>query len=296
MQIIDGKLLSSELLQKLTEQVDIFFHQTGITPCLHIVAVGSNPASQSYIRSKVKAGGKVGIKCVVSTFPESTRTQELVDYIQSLNKDDSVHGVIIQLPLPPLIDTSKVLNTLSPKKDVDGFTFENQGKLLSGKPLFTPCTPMGIMYALEKYQINTKGAHAVVIGRSDIVGKPIAALLTQANATVTLCHSYTTHLEKLTRQADIIVSAAGQPNLIHAYKIKNFATVIDVGINRVPDPKSEKGYKIVGDVNFSSTSARAAYITPVPGGVGLLTVAMLLKNTLKAAQLFKDEKLGATNR
>ena len=293
MQIIDGKLLSAELLQSLTEQVDIFNQQTGITPCLHIVSVGTDPASQSYIRSKVKAGNKVGVNCVVDTFLESIQTQDLVDYVESLNKDDSVHGVIIQLPLPQHIDASRVLNTLSPKKDVDGFTFENQGKLLSGKPLFVPCTPLGVMYALERYKIETDGVFAVVVGRSDIVGKPMAALLTQANATVTLCHSHTKHLEKITRQADIVVSAVGKPNIIHAFMIKNHSTIIDVGINRVPDPKSDKGCKIVGDANYQSVSARAAYLTPVPGGVGLLTVAMLLKNTLKAAQLFKDEKLGA---
>ena len=218
-------------------------------------------------------------------YSETISEQKLTACVQNLNADDTVDGILIQLPLPYPLDSKRILAPLDPAKDVDGFTPENLGRLLTGSSGFIPCTPQGIMYALRQYGILLSGAHAVIVGRSAIVGKPLAALLTVADATVTLCHSKTKDLAALTRQADILIAAAGHPALITGSMIKKGAAVIDVGINRVPDSTAPKGSRLTGDVDFESAAEQASWITPVPGGVGPLTVAMVLRNTLRAAQL-----------
>ena len=226
-----------------------------------------------------------GMQSKTISYPAAVSERELLQCIQTLNADDTVDGILIQLPLPASLDKRRILAALDPQKDVDGFTAENLGRLLTDEPRFIPCTPQGILYALREYRIPISGAAAVIVGRSTIVGKPLAALLTALDATVTLCHSKTENLATITRRADILIAAAGSPALITGDMIKQGAAVIDVGINRVPDPSSPKGKKLTGDVDFESALKKAAWITPVPGGVGPLTVAMVLKNTLQAAQL-----------
>lgn len=283
-QIIDGKRLAEQLTQAVTRE-NAAYCTRHPQPCLAIVSSGTDPASQVYIKTKIKALEKAGMRSRIIPYSQTISEEELTACVQTLNTDDTVDGILIQLPLPYPLDSRRILAPLAPHKDIDGFTPENLGRLLTGRQGFIPCTPQGILYALREYGIPLSGAHAVIVGRSAIVGKPLAALLTAADATVTLCHSKTKDLAAITRQADILIAAAGHPGLITGSMIKKDAAVIDVGINRVPDPSAPKGSRLTGDVDFESAAEQAGWITPVPGGVGPLTVAMVLRNTLRAAQL-----------
>ncbi len=277
--LIDGKLISASVRQQVTEDTAAFTAETGVTPQLAAVLVGDDPASQVYVRNKERACEKCGLKSTLYRLSDQTTQQQLMDLVAELNTDKSVHGILVQLPLPKHLDSTPVLDSIRPSKDVDGFHPENVGLMLQGRPRFLPCTPHGVMKMLEHENIDTAGKHAVVIGRSDIVGKPMAGLLIQkgADATVTVCHSRTTDIAAVTRQADIVVAAVGIPEFVKGDMIKPGAVVIDVGINRVND-------KLVGDVEFSAAAEKASAITPVPGGVGPMTIAMLLRNTLEAAK------------
>ena len=250
-----------------------------------IVTGGSSMKKFGFIDEAKGYLEKAGMQSRIIPYAATISEQELAACVQTLNADDTVDGILIQLPLPYPLDSRRILAPLDPAKDVDGFTPENLGRLLTGSQGFIPCTPQGIMYALREYGIPVSGTHAVIVGRSAIVGKPLATLLTAADATVTLCHSKTKDLAAITRQADILIAAAGHPALITGSMIKKGAAVIDVGINRVPDPTAPKGSRLTGDVDFESAAEQAGWITPVPGGVGPLTVAMVLRNTLRAAQL-----------
>ena len=283
-QIIDGKKLAEELTEAVTQENAVYCKRYP-QPCLAIVSSGTNPASQVYIKTKIRSLERAGMQSRVIPYSETISEQELIECVHTLNVDDTVDGILIQLPLPYPLDSKRILAPLNPQKDIDGFTPENLGRLLTDSPGFVPCTPQGIMYALREYDIPISGAHVVIVGRSTIVGKPLAALLTAADATVTLCHSKTKDLAAVTRQADILIAAVGHPALITGSMIKKDAAVIDVGINRISDPSAPKGSRLIGDVDFGSASGQAGWITPVPGGVGPLTVAMVLKNTLRAAQL-----------
>lgn len=275
--IIDGKAVSKKIRQQLTEDVAKFKSETGITPGLAVVLVGEDPASQTYVRSKEKSTIKTGMYSEVHRLSGGSSEAQLLDLVEQLNKDKKIHGILVQLPLPRHIDELKVLNAIDPRKDVDGFHPINAGNLLIGQESFIPCTPHGIMKLLADDGVSLKGKHAVVVGRSNIVGKPVALLLLQEHATVTVCHSRTADLGAITRQADVLVVAVGRPNSITGDMIKPGAVVIDVGINRVDD-------KLVGDVDFEGAQTVAGSITPVPGGVGPMTITMLLENTLVAAQ------------
>lgn len=275
--IIDGKAVSSKIREQLTEEVAKFKGQTGITPGLAVVLVGEDPASKTYVRNKEKSTIQVGMYSEIHRLPADTPEEKLLDLVQALNRDQKIHGILVQLPLPRHIDETKVLNAIDPGKDVDGFHPVNAGRLFTGQESFIPCTPHGIMELLAEDGVSLKGKQAVVVGRSNIVGKPVAMLLLQEHATVTICHSRTADLGAVTRQADVLVVAVGRPNFVTGEMIKPGAVVIDVGINRV-----ESG--LVGDVDFDSAKAVAGSITPVPGGVGPMTITMLLKNALLAAQ------------
>lgn len=283
--ILDGKAVALQIQAEIAAEVTQFRQATGVVPCLVAVLVGDNPASEVYVRNKQKTCEKVGMTSRLERLPSSARPEELLQLIGRLNADVSVHGILVQLPLPTGWETNQVLDAVSPAKDVDAFGPENVGLICQGRPRFLPCTPHGVLQLLARYNIEVSGKHAVVVGRSDIVGKPLAMLLMQrtgpvgdkvANATVTVCHSQTKNLAEVTQQADILIVAIGRANAIKKEHVKAGAVVIDVGINRI-----EKG--IVGDVDFESVSSVASAITPVPGGVGPLTIAMLLKNTLTAA-------------
>ena len=286
--IIDGKAIAAEIRNEVKVGVDEL-KASGITPCLAAVLVGDVPASQVYVRTKRKACEHVGLSSVLHTPAGDIPEAQLLALIDQLNDDPAVHGILIQLPLPDHVDEAKVIERLSPSKDVDGFHPSNVGKLVIGMDTFKPCTPAGVQELLVRSGIEIAGKHAVVIGRSNIVGKPMANLLVQkhkdANATVTVCHSRTRDLAALTRQADILIAALGSPHIVTADMVKEGAVVIDVGINRVDDASAKKGYRIVGDVDFDAVSQVASAITPVPGGVGPMTVAMLMVNTLKAARM-----------
>lgn len=283
--ILDGKAVAQQIQAEIAAEVTQFRQATGVVPCLVAVLVGDNPASEVYVRNKQKTCEKVGMTSRLERLPSSAHPEELLQLIGRLNADVSVHGILVQLPLPTGWDTNQVLDAVSPAKDVDAFGPENVGLICQGRPRFLPCTPHGVLQLLARYDIEVSGKHAVVVGRSDIVGKPLAMLLMQrtgpvgdkvANATVTICHSQTKNLAEVTQQADILIVAIGRANAIKKEHVKPGAVVIDVGINRI-----ETG--IVGDVDFDSVRAVASAITPVPGGVGPLTIAMLLKNTLTAA-------------
>jgi methylenetetrahydrofolate dehydrogenase (NADP+)/methenyltetrahydrofolate cyclohydrolase len=261
----------------------------GITPGLTVVIVGEDPASQSYVKSKEKASVEAGMKGETIKLPATTPQADLEALIDRLNADPTVHGILVQSPLPRHMDANTVVRRIAPHKDVDGFHPVNVGKLLIGeKDGFAPCTPAGVQELLVRYGVDTKGKEVVVIGRSNIVGKPMAALLMQsgegADGTVTICHSRTKDLSFHTKRADIVIAAIGKPEMLTGDMIRPGAVVIDVGINRVPDPSSAKGYKLVGDVHFESARQVASHITPVPGGVGPMTIAMLLRNTVRAAR------------
>ena len=283
--ILDGKKTSSDIKYEIASEVKSITLSGDRPPHLAALIVGNDGASLTYVGSKVKACEKVGFDSTLLSLPESITEQELLTKVNELNNDDKIDGYIVQLPLPKHIDTQKVLMAVDPKKDVDGFHPTNFGKMALKLPTFISATPNGIMELLKRYKVSTEGKHTVVIGRSDIVGKPISILMglktNPGNSTVTLAHSRTKNIEDLIKQADIVISALGVPNFIKDYMIKDGAIIIDVGITRVPDD-SVKGYKIVGDVDFENVSKKSSYITPVPGGVGPMTIAMLLSNTLQA--------------
>ena len=273
--LIDGRAVAKALKEEIAQRTQAMIAQ-GVTPHLAVVLVGEDPASQVYVRNKENGCIKAGIRSTVIRLEEDCTQQELEETVKRLNADASVDGILVQLPLPKHLNEASVLRLIDPDKDVDGFHAMNSGRLMNCQPGFVPCTPLGVMKLLEAYGIDPAGKHAVVIGRSNIVGKPMAMLLLRANATVTICHSRTQNLADITRQADILVAAVGRANFVTADMVKAGAAVIDVGINRVDG-------KIVGDVDFDAVSGVAGYITPVPGGVGQMTIAMLLANTLDAA-------------
>ena len=275
---IDGREVAKKWKENAAQRAQVL-KEKGITPHLAVVVAGENPASQVYVRNKENACNRAGIRSTVLRLPESCTQKELEDAVLALNADEQVHGILVQLPLPKGLDEARVLALINPQKDVDGFHAMNAGKLMNGRPGFVPCTPLGVMKLLEAYDIPTRGRHAVVIGRSNIVGKPMAMLLLAADATVTICHSKTENLAEIARQADILVAAVGRPNFVTGEMIKPGATVIDVGINRVDGA-------LIGDVNAEEAAQKAAYLTPVPGGVGQMTIAMLLSNTLDAAERY----------
>ncbi|MCG1018908.1 MULTISPECIES: bifunctional methylenetetrahydrofolate dehydrogenase/methenyltetrahydrofolate cyclohydrolase FolD [Burkholderiaceae] len=275
--IIDGTLLSKQLRAEVAQRAAALAAR-GHRPGLAVVLVGDNAASQVYVRNKVKACEDNGLYSVYDRYPAELSEADLLAHIDALNRDPQIHGILVQLPLPPHIDAHKVIEAIAPEKDVDGFHVANAGALMTGKPLFRPCTPYGVMKMFESERIPLAGANAVVIGRSNIVGKPMAMLLVEAGATVTICNSKTRDLAAHTRSADIIVAATGKRNLVTADMVKPGATVIDVGMNR-----DDEG-KLCGDVDFAGVREVAGYITPVPGGVGPMTITMLLVNTIEAAE------------
>jgi methylenetetrahydrofolate dehydrogenase (NADP+)/methenyltetrahydrofolate cyclohydrolase len=277
--------LAKKVRTRVAEQVSTLT-AAGTQPGLTVVLVGDDPASAVYVRSKGKASAEVGIHSDTIRLPASTSQADLLALIDRLNADRTVHGILVQMPLPRHIDPDTVIRRIDPAKDVDGFHPENVGLLLTGsREGFAPCTPAGVMEMLHEYGVNTRGAHVVVVGRSNIVGKPMASLLIQAgeDATVTICHSRTRDMAAHVRSADVVIAAAGRANLITADMVKPGAVVIDVGMNRVPDDSAPKGYRLVGDVDFPGVKEVASLITPVPGGVGPMTIAMLLLNTARAA-------------
>ena len=282
-----GKDVSQHITQTLKNTITKL-KSSNITPKLAAVLIGENPASQIYVNSKAKFFTANECTSETFNFPSNILQDDILDLIHKLNKEDSVHGILVQLPLPENFDNEKILNAISPSKDVDGFHPYNVGKLFSGDPAFVPCTPHGIIKILDYYDIDTNAKDCVIIGRSNIVGKPMFALLAQkfekGNATVTMCHSRTKNLNWYTQNADIIVSAIGVPNFLKRDMVKENAIIIDVGINRVDDSSAKKGYKIVGDVDLESMIDKVSYITPVPGGVGPMTIAMLLYNTVVSAE------------
>ncbi len=275
--LISGTELSKSIRTRITLEVKEL-SQKGVIPGLAVILVGENPASQVYVRNKVKACEEVGFFSSLDAYPASITESELLNHIHALNKNPKIHGILVQLPLPGHIDASRVIEAIDPAKDVDGFHISSAGALVKGLPGYWPCTPFGCMKMLESINFELKGKHAVVIGRSHIVGKPMALMLLDKNATVTICHSATTDLKAITLQADVIVVAVGKINVLTADMVKSGAVVIDVGMNR-----DEEG-KLCGDVDFEGVSKVASYITPVPGGVGPMTITMLLQNTLEAAQ------------
>ena len=286
-QIIDGKKISSEIKDELKIKTEKLKAEKGIIPGLALLLVGEDPASKIYVSSKEKACSYVGFKSIVKRMPETTSEEEVLDIVNQWNIDDSIHGILVQLPLPKHIDEQKVIMAIDPMKDVDGFHPESFGRLVIGLPGFVPCTPAGIMELLRRSNIETKGKHTVVLGRSNIVGKPIANLLYQkrpdANSVVTICHTGADDIKYYTRQADILIAAVGVPEIIKSDYIKEGVVIIDVGINRVEDATRERGYRLVGDVDYKDVFDKVSAITPVPGGVGPMTIAMLLNNTYKSA-------------
>jgi methylenetetrahydrofolate dehydrogenase (NADP+)/methenyltetrahydrofolate cyclohydrolase len=291
--LIDGKKTAADIRAELKLKVGELEEKTGKVPGLVTIIVGENPASQVYVNMKIKACSEIGMHSKLEKLEESISEEELLKIINSYNNNSSYHGILVQLPLPKHIDEDKIIESINPSKDVDGFHPASVGKLVIGKDTFKSCTPYGIMELLKRYNIETKGKHVVVVGRSNIVGKPIANMLVQkeegANAVVTICHSAAPDLSLFTKQADILIAAVGRAHLITKQMVKEGVVVIDVGINRIDDPESKKGYKLVGDVDFDGVAEKASYITPVPGGVGPMTIAMLLTNTVKAFN--KIEKL-----
>jgi methylenetetrahydrofolate dehydrogenase (NADP+)/methenyltetrahydrofolate cyclohydrolase len=288
--IIDGTAVAKKIRARVAEDVRKLVAR-GTVPGLHVVLVGDDPASAAYVMSKGKASAEAGINGITTRMPASTSQAELLTVVGRLNADPSVHGILVQMPLPKQIDPDSVIRCIDPRKDVDGFHPVNVGKLLIGdSTAFAPCTPSGVMILLREYGVKTAGANVVVIGRSNIVGKPMASLLMQpgVDATVTVCHSRTRDLANHTRQADVVIAAAGRPGMLTGDMVKGGAVVIDVGINRVDDASTPKGYRLVGDVDFNSVRNVASLVTPVPGGVGPMTIAMLLDNTLRSATRFAD--------
>lgn len=275
--IIDGKAIAKQYRAEFAIRVDRL-KSCGVVPGLAVIIVGDDPASQVYVRNKALASGAIGMHSEVHALSADTSQAHLIAFVKTLNENDAIHGILVQLPLPKHIESRAVIEAISPDKDVDGFHYFNVGSLFMGEPAFYPCTPFGVMKMLDHEGIPVEGAHAVVVGRSTIVGKPMALLLLNAGATVTVCHSKTRDLAAMTRQADILVVAVGKARMIHGSMVKHGAVVIDVGINRLADGK------LAGDVDFASVAAVASRISPVPGGVGPMTIAMLLGNTVKSAE------------
>lgn len=277
-EIIDGKALAAQIKEELLPRIENL-KLKGIIPSLTVVLVGDDPASAVYVKNKHQTFIKLGLVSEVINMPEDTSQEQLIEQIQKLNNDETVHGILIQLPLPPHLNSQIAISSIDPSKDVDGFHIENAGALMTGNPRFIPCTPYGVMRMLESKNIPIRSSEAVVVGASNIVGKPMALLLQMAGATVTICNSKTRDLAAQTKRADILVAAAGKPLLIKGDMVKDGAVVIDVGIHRTDDGK------LCGDVDFESVRDKASYITPVPGGVGPMTIVMLLVNTVEAAEL-----------
>jgi len=288
MTLLDGKKTSADLKVEIAESVKILKEQGKKTPHLAAVLVGTDGASMTYVNSKVKACELVGFNSTLIDLPENTTEDKLLEEIEKLNNDADIDGFIVQLPLPKHIDEQKVLMAVNPDKDVDGFHPTNVGRMALDMPCFLPATPFGILELLERYNVQTSGQHVVVIGRSHIVGRPMSILMSQkraaGDATVTIAHSRTKNLNELTLQADIIVAALGIPEFLTGNMVKDGVTIIDVGITRVEDSTKKRGYRIAGDVHFESVSEKSSFITPVPGGVGPMTIAMLMKNTLLACE------------
>jgi len=275
MVLIDGKKVSGEIRNRLADEIQELKKKTGKTPGLATILVGDDPASAVYVRNKNKICGELGFQSFEQKLSADTSEEKLLQLVGELNSNKDVHGILVQLPLPDQIDSEKILQAIDPKKDVDGFHPVNVGKLVVGNALLTPCTPTGIIALLDRYDIEISGKHAVIIGRSNIVGKPVSMLLLHRNATITICHSRTQNLEEVTRSADILVAAVGRANFVTDEMVSEGTVVIDVGINRVDG-------KLTGDVDFEPVSKKASHITPVPGGVGPMTIALLMENTLKA--------------
>ena len=292
--IIDGKKLSKKKLDDLAVETESFSQYAKIRPTLAVIIVGNDPASNIYVNKKQKTCSEYGFGSKLMRLDHNTSQLELLQLIQDLNRDDSIHGVLVQQPFPEHIDVDLVSKTINPTKDVDGFHPENMGLLLLGQPRFIPCTPLGILELFSHYNIEVAGKHVVVLGRSNIVGKPIAALLSQkasyGNATVSIGHSRSSNLQELAAQADILITAIGRAHLVKENWIKQGAVVIDVGINRIDDSTQKKGYKVVGDVDFEAVQDKSSAITPVPGGVGPMTIAMLLSNTINSAKIMHNDK------
>ncbi len=277
-QIIDGKAIARKIRGTIAAEVEMLAAE-GIRPGLAVVLVGDNPASKVYVSMKEKACRDVGIFSDEHTLPADTKEEDLIALIERLNHDDRIHGILVQLPLPKHITESRILEAISPLKDVDGFHPYNIGRLITGKPVFRPCTPYGIMVLLEESGVDLTGKEVVVVGRSNIVGKPVAFMCLQKHATITMCHTRTRDLPRKIGMADVLIAAAGRPEVIRGEWIKEGAVVIDVGVNRV------EGNRLVGDVEFETASRRASLITPVPGGVGPMTITMLMKNTVQSAKM-----------
>lgn len=286
--ILDGKQLAADMRADIATQVAALKAEHGVTPGLGVILIGADPASTSYVAAKEKACGEAGMYSQDVRLPAETAQEEALALVRQMNADPRIHGILVQLPLPKHIDEGAVIDAIAPEKDVDGFTPVNVGRMLIGQTCFLPCTPHGIIQMLLKAGVKTSGAHAVVVGRSNIVGKPVASLLARkaegGNATVTVCHTGTRDLAAFTRQADILVVAAGRPNTVTGAMIKPGAIVIDVGVNRIPDATKKSGFRLAGDVDFDSAKEVASLITPVPGGVGPMTITMLLYNTLESAR------------
>lgn len=284
--LLDGKHTSDAIKKQIAAEVEQILANGGRRPKLVAILVGDDGASRTYVNNKEKACQDVGFDSAVLRYPAEISEGELLAKIREINEDPGVDGLIVQLPLPPHVDEDKVINTISPLKDVDGFHASNVGKMVLGEPSFVSATPFGIMALLEHYQIDTKGKHCVVLGRSNIVGRPISNLLSlkgnPGDCTVTICHSRTKNVEQYTRMADIVIAAIGIPKFLKEDMVKDGAIVIDVGITRVPDETRPKGYRIVGDVDFENVAPKCSYITPVPGGVGPMTIVSLMRNTLQA--------------
>jgi methylenetetrahydrofolate dehydrogenase (NADP+)/methenyltetrahydrofolate cyclohydrolase len=284
--IIDGKVVAEEIRQELRGRV-AELKRRGVVPGLGVILVGDDPASKSYVTGKEKACAEIGLYSDDNRLPASTTQQELLALVRRMNDDPRIHGILVQLPLPRHLNETEVLLAINPDKDADGFHPMNLGRMVIGADCFLPCTPHGVVQLLVRSGVRLNGAHVVVVGRSNIVGKPVANMLMQkkehANATVTICHTRTRDIGHFTRQADIIIAAAGKPRMITADMVREGVVVIDVGVNRVEDKTRERGYRLVGDVDFDSVKEKAAMITPVPGGVGPMTITMLLYNTVQAA-------------
>jgi methylenetetrahydrofolate dehydrogenase (NADP+)/methenyltetrahydrofolate cyclohydrolase len=290
--IIDGKQVASDIRAELKQQVAELKKQ-GIVPGLGVILVGDDPASRSYVTAKERACAEIGLHSDDNRLPADTSQEELLALIEKLNHDPKINGILVQLPLPKHIDEDAVLLAIDPDKDVDGFHPMNVGRMVTGQKAFLPCTPHGVLQMLKRSDAQVDGAHVVIVGRSNIVGKPLANLLVQknelGNATVTICHTRTKDIGALTRQADIVVAAVGRPNTITADMVKEGAVVIDVGVNRVPDASKKNGYRLVGDVDYEAVKEKASLITPVPGGVGPMTITMLLFNTVESARRAGDQ-------
>ena len=285
--VVNGTELASEIRLQILDKVKILKQATGIIPGLSVILVGNDPASNVYVKSKQKAAIEVGMNAVDYLLPETVDDSDVIQLIDTLNCDDSVHGILVQLPLPKNLSKTKIIDSIDPNKDVDGLHTLNMGKLMASRQIFPPATPYGIQKILLSAGVSVSSKHVVVLGRSEIVGKPISLLMLQkglgGDATVTVCHSKTRNLKSIIKQADILIAAIGKPNFVTGSMVKDGVVVIDVGINRVLDAQNRRGYKLVGDVFFDEVSKKASVITPVPGGVGPMTIAMLLENTFKAA-------------